>query len=177
MNYFFLKKGVKMKYIFNKRKYLKVVKKTKGFTLIELLVVIAVIGVLSSVAFVALGPARKRTRDSRRKADFKQINTAMEICYNDSDCGNGDNKYPITIQGVALTSIGNFITSMPLDPLNTAPYQYAWIDGTNSYYCLYVKLESIDNTWLCSSNRGVFSKISTDYTPTNTDCCGPAITQ
>lgn len=167
-----------MKYIFNKRKSLKVVKKIKGFTLIELLVVIAVIGVLSSIAFVVLGPARKKTRDSRRKADFKQINTAMEVCYNDSNCGDGDNKYPNTTQGVnTLTSIGNFITSMPLDPLDEAPYQYTWTDGTNAYYCLYVKLESIDNTWVCSSNKGVFSKTSADYTPTNPDCCGIDITQ
>lgn len=149
-----------------------------GFTLIELLVVIAVIGVLSSIAFVSLGPARKRTRDSRRKADFKQINTAMEVCYNDSSCGGSDVKYIDTIEGVnTLTSIGNFITSMPLDPLNETPHQYTCTEGTISYYCLYVKLESTDNTWLCSSNKGVFSKTSVGYTPTNPDCCGIDVTQ
>ena len=152
-------------------------KKTKGFTLIELLVVIAVIGVLSSVAFVALGPARKRARDSRRKADFKQINTAMEVCYNDNNCGGSNDKYPDTVQGVnTLTSIGTFITSMPLDLLNESPYQYTWTEGTYAFYCLYVKLEASDDTWLCSSNRGVFSKTSAGYTPTNPDCCGVNLT-
>ncbi len=150
----------------------------KGFTLIELLVVIAIIGVLASVAFVILGPARKRARDSRRKADFKQINTAMEVCYNDNNCGNGANNYIDTTHGAnTLTSIGNFISSVPFDPLNTAPYQFTWTDGTDSYYCLYVKSESLTDTWFCSSNKGVFSKTAPTYTPSNADCCGIDVTQ
>jgi len=160
-----------MKYIFNERKFFEIVKKTKGFTLIELLVVIAVIGVLSSVVLVALGPARKRARDSRRRADFKQINTAMEICYSDNNCGGGNDKYPDTVGG-GLTSIGAFITSIPLDPLNKSSHQYTWTAGDPAYYCFYVELEASDDTWLCSSNRGIFSKTSDSYIPTNSDCCG-----
>lgn len=148
-------------------------KAKKGFTLIELLVVIAIIALLGSVAFVILGPARKRARDSRRKADFKQINTAMEVCYNDNNCGDGADKYIDTIQGVnTLTTIGNFLSSVPLDPSNIAPHQYTCTEGTDSYYCLYVKSESLTDTWFCSSNKGVFSKTATTYTPSNTDCCG-----
>ena len=153
-------------------------KAKKGFTLIELLVVIAVIGVLFSVAFVTLGPARKRARNSRRKADFKQINTAMEVCYNSNNCGAGADKYIDTDQGEnTLTSIGNIITSIPLDPLNTGPYQYTWTEGTDAYYCLYVKAELLTDTWFCSSNKGVFSKTASTYTPTNADCCGVDVTQ
>lgn len=153
-------------------------RRKKGFTLIELLVVIAIIAVLASVAFVVLGPARKRARDSRRKADFKQINTAMELCYNDNNCGAGTDKYINTAQGVnTLTSIGRIITSMPFDPLNTTPYQYTWTEGTDAYYCLYVKSESLADTWFCSSNKGVFSKTASTYTPSNPDCCGIDVTQ
>ncbi|MFA5131435.1 MAG: prepilin-type N-terminal cleavage/methylation domain-containing protein [Patescibacteria group bacterium] len=58
-------------------------KNKQGFTLIELLVVIAIIGLLSTLSIVALNQARARSRDARRLADVKQIQTALEMYYND----------------------------------------------------------------------------------------------
>lgn len=55
----------------------------KGFTLIELLVVIAIIGLLSTLAVVALGSARVKARDSKRLSDLKQLQTALELYYTD----------------------------------------------------------------------------------------------
>jgi len=54
-------------------------KEKKGFTLIELLVVIAIIGLLSTLAVVALNSAREKSRDAKRLADIKQIQTALEL--------------------------------------------------------------------------------------------------
>lgn len=61
----------------------------KGFTLVELLVVIAIIGLLSTLAVVALNNARQKSRDARRVSDIKQIQTSLELYYNDV------NSYPI----------------------------------------------------------------------------------
>ncbi len=55
--------------------------KRRAFTLIELLVVIAIIGMLSTVAVVALGPARAKARDGKRIADMRGIQTALETFY------------------------------------------------------------------------------------------------
>ena len=58
--------------------------KTKGFTLIELLVVIAIIGILSTLAVVSLTSARARARDSRRIADVRNIQSALELYFTDN---------------------------------------------------------------------------------------------
>lgn len=55
----------------------------RGFTLIELLVVIAIIGLLSTLAVVALGSARLKSRDAKRLSDLRQIQTALELYYTD----------------------------------------------------------------------------------------------
>lgn len=56
-------------------------KSKKGFTLIELLVVISIIGLLSTLAIVALNNARMRSRDAKRVADMKQLQTAMQLFF------------------------------------------------------------------------------------------------
>ncbi|MFA5644400.1 MAG: prepilin-type N-terminal cleavage/methylation domain-containing protein [Patescibacteria group bacterium] len=58
--------------------------KEPAFTLVELLVVIAIIGILATLAIVSLQNARARARDAKRIADIKQIQTALELYFNDN---------------------------------------------------------------------------------------------
>lgn len=62
--------------------------KRQGFTLIELLVVIAIIGLLSTLAVVALGSARVKVRDTKRLSDLTQLRSVLELYYADH------NEYP-----------------------------------------------------------------------------------
>jgi prepilin-type N-terminal cleavage/methylation domain-containing protein len=73
-------------------------RKYAGFTLIELLVVIAIIGILAAVVLVSLNSARLKSRDARRVSDIHQLQTALELYYN--DCGG----YPQ--QATALDIVG-----------------------------------------------------------------------
>lgn len=88
--------------------------KKKGFTLIELLVVIAIIGILATLAVVALQQARKNARDAKRIADVRQMQTALELFFNDNQY------YPDTIDEYATGQIAtggvvymNIIPSAP----------------------------------------------------------------
>ncbi len=75
----------------------------KGFTLIELLVVIAIIGILSTIAVVALNTARSKSRDAKRIADVKQMQTALELYFNDQD------GYPVEAAPGATLGAGNYV--------------------------------------------------------------------
>lgn len=75
-------------------------KSNQGFTLIELLVVIAIIGLLSTLAVVALNSARQRSRDAKRVADVRQIQTALELGFSEG------NKYPVDAVAVTLGAAG-----------------------------------------------------------------------
>jgi len=96
-------------------------KKQQGFTLIELLVVIAIIGLLSTLAVVALNNARMKSRDAKRISDIKQIQTALELYYNDA------NAYPADAMVAPNTTIASVgVTYMSAVPYNPAPVN----DGT-----------------------------------------------
>jgi len=155
-------------------------KAKKGFTLIELLVVIAIIGLLASIVLVSLGPARQKARDAKRQSDIRQINLAMEMCYDDSGCG-GTERYIEVAGGVDnVTVIGNYMPTgtVPKDPTGISPYQYTWTANASpfQYYCVYDKLEAETDTFFCGSNKGVFKKTLAAYTPSNLDCCGVNVT-
>lgn len=89
----------------------------RGFTLIELLVVIAIIGMLSSVVLASLNSARTKSRDARRLADIKQIQTALELAF--------DSASPVEYPD-ALSSLvsGGYLSVVPTDPSTGSAYLY-----------------------------------------------------
>lgn len=124
--------------------------KNKGFTLIELLVVIAIIGLLSTLAVVALNNARTKSRDARRLSDIKQIQTALELFMNDTSdyptegsvAAGGCPTGTVELTGVcisdgaaslATTCSGNtYMASAPDDPLAANEYCYNY-DAVGTY--------------------------------------------
>lgn len=53
----------------------------KGFTVIEILIVITVTSLLAGSIIVSTTNTRKRSRDSKRKADLLAIQSALEVYY------------------------------------------------------------------------------------------------
>lgn len=146
----------------------------KGFTLIELLVVISIIALLATAGLVALRGAQIAGRDTRRIADIRAIQSALELYYtkcgiypgNDT-CASVD---PTTWSSLSstLTGAGIGITSVPVDPVPSRTYDYAvrTSDPSRQSYILAANLErssSIlnDPSDLDSMPAGTWSKTLT----------------
>jgi general secretion pathway protein G len=97
----------------------------RGFTLIELLVVIAIIGILSSVVLASLNTARMKSRDTRRIADVKQIQLALELFFD--SCS----RYPVNAYAAENGCTGGiaptYIATVPKDP-SGSNYLYAGLN-------------------------------------------------
>ena len=95
--------------------------------MIELLVVVAIIGLLSTLSIIAFNQARSRARDARRLADIKQIQTALEMYYNDMGC------YPpaLSVSGGSLAT-GSTVY-MDIVPKPPVPADNQACQGTTFY--------------------------------------------
>lgn len=130
----------------------------KAFTLIELLVVISIIAVISTLLLANLNAARERGRDAQRKADLRNIQTALRLFYNDYGnfpahgtgantgkiigCGQSTSPGPFTCEYGSQWSADNkvIMSVLPKDPLSSQQYQYAQVDLDN--YTLSACLEN-----------------------------------
>ena len=136
----------------------------KGFTLIELLVVISLIGVLTTLVLANLNAARERGRDAQRKADMRNIQTAIRLYYNDQGgypssvtgqilgCGSGGSSACIWD---AEWSVGTmvYMSTLPTDPLPNVDYFYDQTDPDN-----YTLSACLENT---SDDKGVTDPTAT----------------
>ncbi len=135
-----------------------------GFTLIELLVVIAIIGVLSSITLASLTSAKAKSRDTKRTLSIKQLQTALELYYNDNNQypSSGDVVFPGILTAALASSTPQYISQIPTTPAGSAsPYRYY----TNSlspapFYAIYMPYETKTACYVCGG-------------PTN--MCGPGM--
>jgi type II secretion system protein G len=110
--------------------------KSKGFTLIELLVVVAIIGVLATIVLSSLSDARARSRDAKRLADIRTIQTALEVYHLD----NGSYPLPSDVSYSSNSSWDELETLMnttlPIDPINgEIEYEYRYYADISSAFC------------------------------------------
>lgn len=116
----------------------KLSKEKGGFTLVELLVVISIIGFLSSIVLSSLGAIRVKARDARRVTDFRQIETALNLYYNDNRSYPGTNS--VISRDESWSDLANhlvmYLSPLPKDPLNRGPLIFPYY--TNNYAYQYI---------------------------------------
>lgn len=79
-------------------------KDQKGFTLVEILIVVLIVGIVGTLAAIAVNTARSKTRDATRISSVRQMQSALEDFFNET------NSYP---QG-AGTPLGDSTQSVCL---------------------------------------------------------------
>ena len=130
--------------------------KNKGFTIIELLIVVAIIALLVTLVIVSLRGSRIDSRDSKRLADLKQIQNAIELYFIDEATPRG---YPVPSTWEEFFSILEpYMSGMPTDPNSSGDYYYWYFykippGGTIAdEYVLRAKIEDENNEALLQDN-------------------------
>lgn len=139
-------------------------KQRKGFTLVELLVVISIIGLLSTLAVVALNQARVRARDVKRLSDIKQVQTALELYYADAGA------YPVEASAITLgddthdvlTEDGfendtaatgtNVLMKVPKNAASPVTTGYDYVSADGSTYTITFELESANGDYAAGNH-------------------------
>lgn len=159
----------------------------KGFTLIELLVVIAIIGLLSTLAVVAMSNARQKARDAKRVSDIKQIQSALDLYATDkngypADGANGAGTITLggstakclsdtTGLGASGACTGNtYMANIPSNPTpGGANYVYASKTANNAADCDTGPCVSYSLTFTLEADTGEL-KDGTDTPSTTPEC-------
>lgn len=136
------------KIIYVEKRYKGIFKK-RGFSLIELLVVIAIIGIIATIILVALGSARDKARDVKRKTTLAQVGRVLSgsQCYM-PNAGAGDYDIADLFPEIKIKypQVSNFISEAPQDPKTGTETQtnYRYIVNGSGKCAIYANLEMKD---------------------------------
>jgi len=124
--------------IFNKIKqiFTEIKKNQKGFNLTELMVVVGILGSIATVTTAQMEDHLPAARDAQRKANIHQVQTALNLYYDDNLT------YPISInteptekgwqmiKEILENEENMYMPEVPEDPLNAGEYVFTyWSDG------------------------------------------------
>jgi prepilin-type N-terminal cleavage/methylation domain-containing protein len=118
------------------KKLIKQLKNNKGFSLTELMVVMSIVGTVATLSSASMDDILPMARDAQRKANVKQVQTALNLYYNDHE------QYPVSVtteptaedwqsmKDILEAIDETYVPEMPHDPLDTDPYVFKyWSDG------------------------------------------------
>jgi prepilin-type N-terminal cleavage/methylation domain-containing protein len=135
-------------------------KPNQGFTLIEVMVTTAIILMLSGFSFSVITSSQRSNRDTLRKTDLNNIQSALQQYYTDQSFYPSLSTSGLTPDSVLNNCLGNpntctanktYLNQLPGDPAGNAAYHYVKLPAgcdnttvdTRCYnYCIYTTLEN-----------------------------------
>jgi type II secretory pathway pseudopilin PulG len=150
-------------------------RKLRSFTLVELMVVITVILILTVFTVITLGPARARSRDTRRINDANIIVSALNQYYTEHSRtyptegdvpDSTDNEYyaeEINSNSLLASKMVEYINSIPEDPSGGEGFRYVYVyrgDGKEAAVIV-DKLEALQDR--CNIGSGTMPEIVKKY--------------
>jgi len=120
------------------KKLKKLIKNRKGFSLTELMVAVSITSLVASMSAGQMDDVIPVARDAQRKANIRQVQTALHLYY--ADQGG----YPVSGNSLPTTAgweqmsaalegsdpLLSYMPETPVDPLNYDAYKFKyWSDG------------------------------------------------
>jgi len=144
--------------------------RSKGFTLVELLVAISIIGLMSSITLVSLNSARAQSRDAKRITEIDQLQTALELYFDQNGTYPPINNASTSKQPNGCgqsgswcdleTELSSFMNPIPRDPLGLQnDYRIFYDSDSNTNYDSYgimARLEHGANFSLTVNDGGYY---------------------
>ena len=117
-------------------KLTKRIRNNQGFSLTEIMITMSIVGAVATIASAKIDDVLPMARDAQPKANIHQVQTALNLYYNDHE------QYPVSsgneptaagweiIREVLESPDNTYIPEMPTDPLNTDQYVFKyWSNG------------------------------------------------
>lgn len=152
-------------------------KSKNGFTLIELLVTVFIIGVIAMLVVINTVQIRKKSRDTKRKADISDVANAIEMYYSSKHQFPGRECALLDLDGLGdINNPSSFLSRPPYDPLCKNQNEceedvsnYKYMKTENGHYCIFTHLENKNdsdikdvNNSFCATSCNNFS-IPSEY--------------
>lgn len=145
-----------------------------GFTLIELLVGIVILGILGSFTFANVFNGLPKARDAQRKNDLEQLQTALQLYYQDNNeypaltkCESTTDDCWSTLLVKNNTNQSRYIKIIPKDPINNSDHHYYYCSSATDKYTLVANLENVQDKEKTSDTEDCSLSGTTWFVKTN----------
>lgn len=134
------------------KKLAKKLKNNRGFSLTELMIATSIIGSVATLAGAQIDDILPMARDAQRKANVHQVQTALNLYYNDHE------QYPMAsdseptaegwqlIKGVLESANKTYVSAMPHDPLDTNQYVFKYWSNGQKFKITYETEDLLDQS-------------------------------